>query len=78
MEPIKAKILDARVVMYEKPGSTHYVGFLFKGDLVWITDGYSYEDRPWNPKYFVKVKDTKGREGFIASSAISLVKEAKS
>ena len=71
---MKAKIIRAREVMFDKPGGTHLVKFLYQGDMVEIIEGERYEDRTWNDKVFIKVRDKQGAEGFITAYSISPLK----
>ena len=54
-KPIRAKVVYDRIVVFDSPGSTHYVTFIFKGDVVFITKGAKYEERDWKDKQFVEI-----------------------
>lgn len=77
MDLVKAKVIPSRVVMFDGPGSAHYVGFLHCGDIVTVLEGFNYKDRKWNDKTFLKVTNQNGLIGYIKSVNITPLKEKK-
>lgn len=77
MELQKARVIPSRVVMYDKPGSAHYVGFLYQGDVVTILEGFEYKDRNWDDKKFIKIANQNGLIGYIGASNVTPLKEKK-
>lgn len=71
---MKMRVCYDRVVLWDKPGGTRYVTFLYKGDIVEILEGYSYDERTWEDKRFIKVKSPKGYVGFVLANAIADLK----
>lgn len=67
---MKMRVCYDRVVLWDKPGGTRYVTFLYKGDIVEVIEGYSYEERNWDDKKFMKIQSPKGYVGFVLASAL--------
>ena len=66
-----AVVLWERLTMWKEPGGSHYVSFLKRGDIIEIAEGYSYSERPWKDKRFIKVYGN-GAVGFVLASAIKI------
>lgn len=65
-----ATIRYQEVVMWKKPGGHHHVKILRKGDKVEILQGWSFDERTWKDKRYVKVmKDS--LIGYILAEALS-------
>ena len=50
-----ATIRYQEVVMWKKPGGHHHVKILHKGDKVEVLQGWSFDERTWKDKRYVKV-----------------------
>lgn len=74
-KPIRAKVVYDRIVVFDKPGSTHYVTFIFKGDVVFITKGAKYEERDWKDKQFVEIETKDGHNGYCVASGLTPIRE---
>lgn len=58
------------VVMWKKPGGHHHVKILHKGDKVEVLQGWSFNERTWKDKRYVKVaKDCS--IGYVLAEALS-------
>lgn len=56
--------------MWKKPGGHHHVKILRKGDKVEILQGWSFDERTWKDKRYVKVmKDS--LIGYVLAEALS-------
>lgn len=56
--------------MWKKPGGHHHVKILRKGDKVEILQGWSFDERTWKDKRYIKVmKDS--LIGYILAEALS-------
>jgi hypothetical protein len=65
-----ATIRYQEVVMWKKPGGHHHVKILHKGDKVEVLQGWSFDERTWKDKRYVKVaKDC--LIGYILAEALS-------
>lgn len=65
-----ATIRYQEVVMWKKPGGHHHVKILRKGDKVEILQGWSFDERTWKDKRYVKVmKDS--LIGYVLAEALS-------
>lgn len=65
-----ATIRYQEVVMWKKPGGHHHVKILHKGDKVDVLQGWSFDERTWKDKRYVKVaKDC--LIGYILAEALS-------
>lgn len=73
--PVRAKVVYDRMVVFDKPGGTHMLTFVFKGDKVFITKGSKYEDRDWKDKQFVEVETSDGVKGYVAACGLTPMRE---
>lgn len=65
-----ATIRYQEVVMWKKPGGHHHAKILHKGDKVDVLQGWSFNERTWKDKRYVKVmKDSS--IGYILAEALS-------
>jgi hypothetical protein len=65
-----ATIRYQEVVMWKKPGGHHHVKILHKGDKVDVLQGWSFNERTWKDKRYVKV-ERGGRIGYILAEALT-------
>lgn len=65
-----ATVRYQEVVMWKKPGGHHHVKILHKGDKVEVLQGWSFDERTWKDKRYVKVEQG-GRIGYILAEALS-------
>ena len=72
---IKCKVIYDRCMLWKTPGGVRHVCFLFKGNILWVTQGWRYEERPWKDKRFVKVLLLTGQVGYVRVDAIKQVEE---
>lgn len=68
---IRCKVINDRMVVFTKPGGVNYVDWTVKGETVYVTEGWKYDERTWKNKDFVKVKLSNGKEGFALASALT-------
>lgn len=68
-----AVVLWERAVLWKKPGGSHYVKFLKRGDKLTILQGTRYKEREWKDKRFLKVCHGSA-VGFVLVNAISTIK----
>lgn len=73
-DSVKAKVVYDRVVVFDKPGSTHYVTFVYKGDVVTVTKGYNFVERDWKDKQFVEIETAKGEKGFMTVHGLTPIR----
>lgn len=67
---IKATVRYQEVVMWKKPGGYHHVKILRKGDKVDVLQGWSFDERTWKDKRYIKVmKDS--LIGYVLAEALS-------
>lgn len=56
--------------MWKKPGGYHHVKILRKGDKVDVLQGWSFDERTWKDKRYIKVmKDS--LIGYVLAEALS-------
>lgn len=56
--------------MWRKPGGHHHVKILRKGDKVDVLQGWSFDERTWKDKRYIKVmKDS--LIGYVLAEALS-------
>jgi hypothetical protein len=65
-----ATIRYQEVVMWKKPGGHHHIKILHKGDKVDVLQGWSFNERTWKDKRYVKV-ERGGRIGYILAEALT-------
>lgn len=73
--PSVAYVLYERVVMWKKPGGTHHVDFLKRGDKVIIIQGWKYVDRTWKDKRYIKVSNG-SKIGYVLAAALTSIEES--
>lgn len=65
-----ATVRYQEVVMWKKPGGYHHVKILRKGDKVDVLQGWSFDERTWKDKRYIKVmKDS--LIGYVLAEALS-------
>ena len=72
MEVIKliVKVIYDRIVLFDSPGGTRYVDFLYKGEYVKVLKGWSHEERTWKDKKFCEVETGKNKVGYVLAAAL--------
>lgn len=75
VKKMKAKVIFDKLVVFTTPGGVHYVTWMDKGDICFITEGYEYSERPWKDKRFCKVVTPTGEVGFCAIAGLTPIKE---
>ena len=70
MKSMIATVRYDTVVMWERPGDTHYVTFLKKGDTVEILVGWKYSERTWKDKRYLKVL-AKHKIGYVLAESLT-------
>lgn len=65
-----ATIRYQEVVMWKKPGGHHHVKILHKGDKVDVLQGWSFNERTWKDKRYVKV-ERGGQTGYVLAEALA-------
>lgn len=71
---MKAEVIYREAVLWDKPGGNHHKAFLHLGDEIEICEGWSYSERKWKDKRFLKAC-AKGKIGYIYVGAITPLKE---
>lgn len=59
--------------MWKKPGGHHHVKILHKGDKVEVLQGWSFNERTWKDKRYLKVM-AKQRIGYVLAESLTTSK----